>query len=219
MIPNDEAAPNGSRLDELLAGYAAGTLSPHLHSLVAAHLYLKPESRSFVRAMEQIGAQALEDMPACAVADRDRKLAAIFESAERVEPRPAAPVCSVMPPPLCAVAGKRVSDIPWRFKLPGVREFRLPDQAGTEATLYWIKPGKTIPSHTHEGSEVTLVLRGGFSDTTGHYMRGDIAIADPEIDHHPRADEGEDCICFAVTDAPLRLTGPLARFVRRIVGH
>jgi putative transcriptional regulator len=76
-----------------------------------------------------------------------------------------------------------------------------------------------MPSHTHEGSEITLVLRGGFSDATGHYRRGDIAIADSEVDHRPRADEDEDCICFAVTDAPLRLTGPVARFVQRLLRH
>ena len=63
------------------------------------------------------------------------------------------------------------------------------------------------------------MLKGGFTDSTGHYRRGDIAIADSEVDHRPRADDDEDCICFAVSEAPLRLTGPFVRFVRRVLGH
>ena len=207
-------------IEELLAGYAAGTLPPNLHKLVAAHLHLRPESRAFVRAIEQIGGQALEAMPCAPMPDRDRKLEAIFAAAERPIEIRQPPQCAVLPPPLCVLTGRRLDQIPWRLRLPGVREFRLPEDAdGFEATLYWIKAGKTIPSHTHEGSEVTLVLSGGFSDSTGHYERGDVAIADAEVDHHPKADEGPDCICFAVTDAPLRLTGPIARFVRRLTGR
>ena len=51
---------------------------------------------------------------------------------------------------------------------------------------------------------------------TGRYARGDLAIADSALDHQPVADSGEDCICFAVTDAPLRLTGPVGRIVERL---
>lgn len=214
-----ETPPTTSRLDELLVGYAAGSLPASLHKLVAAHLYLRPESRAFVRAIEQIGGEALEETPVQPLPDRDRKLAAIFAAAEKPDAVRQPPHCAVLPPPLCALTGRTLDEIPWRLKLPGIREFRLPTEDGSEATLYRIKAGKTIPSHTHEGSEVTLVLSGAFSDVTGHYARGDVAIADADLDHHPKADDGPDCICFAVTDAPLRLTGPLARFVRRITGH
>jgi putative transcriptional regulator len=111
--------------------------------------------------------------------------------------------------------------VPWRTVLPGIREFHVPhaEKAGGEASLLWIKPGRIMPSHTHDGAEVTLVLKGGFSDASGHYRRGDIAFADSDVDHRPRADEDEDCICFAVTDAPLRLTGPFGRIVQRLFGH
>jgi putative transcriptional regulator len=127
--------------------------------------------------------------------------------------------CPIVPAPLSQLLGKKVTDLQWRRRLPGIKEFELSHAGGAEAKLYWINPGRVMPSHTHEGSEVTLVLRGGFSDPTGHYRRGDIAIADAELDHHPRADDDEDCICFAVIDAPLRLTGPVGRIVQRIFGH
>ncbi len=53
----------------------------------------------------------------------------------------------------------------------------------------------------------------------GRYARGDIAIADGAIDHSPVVDSDEECICFAVTDAPLVLTGPLGRVVQKIFGR
>jgi putative transcriptional regulator len=85
--------------------------------------------------------------------------------------------------------------------------------------LYRIRAGKKMPQHTHEGSEYTLVIRGAFSDVTGRYGRGDVAISDEDLDHTPIAEAGEECLCFAVMDAPLRLTGPIGRFLNRFVRH
>lgn len=114
--------------------------------------------------------------------------------------------------------GRASADVPWRSVLPGVKEYVVSSENGVEAKLYWIKAGRKMPSHTHEGQEVTLVLKGGFADTSGRYRRGEIAIADEDIDHKPVADMDEDCICFAVTDAPLKLTGPVARFFQGLIG-
>jgi putative transcriptional regulator len=44
-----------------------------------------------------------------------------------------------------------------------------------------------------------------------------VAEADHEVDHRPVADEGEDCLCLVVTDAPLKLTGRLGRLVNPFV--
>jgi putative transcriptional regulator len=37
------------------------------------------------------------------------------------------------------------------------------------------------------------------------------------VDHRPVAGRSGDCICLAVTDAPLRLTGPIGRLFRPFV--
>jgi putative transcriptional regulator len=124
----------------------------------------------------------------------------------------------VLPAPLVRYLGSNLEEIRWRGLLPGVKEYKVEKTEHGEAVLYWIKPGRKMPNHTHEGSEYTLVLKGGFTESTGHYRRGDIAIADQDIDHRPVADLDEDCICFAVTDAPLRLTGPIGRIVQRLFG-
>lgn len=129
------------------------------------------------------------------------------------------PADHVFTPGLRRFIGLSSDAIPWRTVLPGVKEHVVSDTSGTEAKLYWIKAGRTMPAHTHGGQEVTIVLKGGFSDATCHYCRGDVAMADEEVDHKPVADGGEDCICFAVTDAPLKLTGPVGKVIQRLFRH
>lgn len=209
-------------LDTLLANYARGWLSPPMHVLVASHLVYQPSSRRFVRAIEELGGSELMDQVPLPLHDRDARLARIFASDEESvpgsAPQPARPTLvadDILPHPLSRYLGFSISDVPWRTLLPGVKEFRIEDNDDGEATLYWIRKGRKIPSHTHEGSEFTLVLKGAFSDVNGRYRRGDISIADMDIDHCPVADDAEDCFCFAVTDAPLQLTGPIGRIVQR----
>lgn len=214
-------------LDALLAGYAAGSLPAPVHVLVGAHLELTPHNRPFVRDLETLAAHellhAIEPKP---LTDRERRLAAIYEQEhEREFARPhtlssAAVPASVrdadsrLPLSLRRFLGTTdISDMPWKTRLRGLKEWKIGEIDGCSASLYWIRAGQPIPSHTHKGSEVTLVLEGGFTDVLGHYVRGDIAVADEEVDHKPIADEDGDCICFAVTDAPLRPTGPLLRFL------
>jgi putative transcriptional regulator len=220
---NDQAQENP--LDSLLASYARGRLNPPLHVLVASHLEIQPTSRGFVRAMEELSATELLRSKPIELQDRDARLAAIFERSEaldgelstaRAPQSPPSPGERILPRPLARYLGHGIEEVPWRRLLPGVREYRIEDNENGEATLYWIKGGRKMPSHTHEGSEFTLVLKGAFSDVNGHYARGDIAIADSDVDHRPVADPDEDCICFAVTDAPLQLTGPIGRIVQRL---
>ena len=71
-----------------------------------------------------------------------------------------------------------------------------------------------MPDHGHNGMELTLVLQGAFSDEDGYFARGDIEIAHEDVDHMPVADISQDCICLAVTDAPLRFKGLLPRLAQ-----
>ena len=154
--------------------------------------------------------------------DRNKALAAIFDGDIRFDGREARPVsesCPVFPGRLQDFVGHAAKDVPWRSKLPGFREYRIGEFDGFEANLLWIRPGRAMPAHSHEGSELTLVLDGGFSDEGGHYVRGDIAVADETIDHRPLADDDGPCICFAVTTAPLTLTGSVAQLFSDIFGR
>jgi putative transcriptional regulator len=73
-----------------------------------------------------------------------------------------------------------------------------------EFSLYHIKAGRSIPKHTHRGTELTLVLEGSFSDEEGVYQEGDFLMRDAEDVHTPTAARTADCICIGVLDAPIR---------------
>lgn len=206
-------------LNALLADYAAGRLSAPLHGLVAGHLVMKSENRAFVATLEAMKAASLELQDNVPLSDRNKVLERILSAVEHVPVAGQSPSHALIPPPVAAFIGDDWPNLKWHTVMPGLKEVRLPCEAGTDASLLWIKAGRVMPAHTHDGTEVTLVLQGGFSDGNGHYCRGDIAIADSDVEHRPRADEGDDCVCFVVNDAPLRLTGPIARFIHRIRGH
>jgi putative transcriptional regulator len=206
-------------IDALLAAYCAGTLDPSLHALVASHLLMKPDSRAFVAALENLAASEMNVTPPVPLTHRDGMLKSIFNAPVLSARKPVVQAASsILPAPLRHYLGRDFDAIRWRAKLPGVKEYRIAETERGEASLLWVKAGRRMPSHTHEGSEVTLVLKGAFSDVTGHYARGDIAIAESDLDHIPVTDAGEDCICFAVTDAPLHLTGPIGRLLDKFFG-
>jgi putative transcriptional regulator len=95
-----------------------------------------------------------------------------------------------------------------------IKEFELPisDQQLT-AKFYKIAAGKELPEHTHRGNEFTLVMAGSFADNAGEYRQGDFILADTHTIHQPKASNDCDCICFAVMDAPLKMTGFFGRLL------
>jgi putative transcriptional regulator len=201
-------------MDALLAAYAAGSLPRSLHALVGSHLELQSANRAYVSSLEESLGRGVDNAASPPLRDRQARLAAIFATDQDVQRREAA-----MPRALAHFFGRDLDDLDFRSVLPGIKECRLEAGDGTVAVLYRIRPGRKMPQHTHEGSEVTLVLKGGFTDESGHYARGDVAITDEHVDHVPVADDDEECICFAVMDAPLRLTGPIGRLFNRFIRH
>lgn len=206
-------------IDSLLARYVAGTLPVPARVLVEAHLELKPENRIKVANLEAMAGLELMNIDPVALDDRDAMLAAVMGS---VSPQNAAATVAnetrIFPKALYDFVGFDASDVPWRTRMPGFKEYDLGDIEGCHVNLFWIKPGRTVPAHTHEGSELSLVLDGAFSDARGHYGRGDISVADDSVDHRPSADKGRPCIGFAVMDAPLKLTGSFRQLIGDIIG-
>ncbi|MEM9204775.1 MAG: ChrR family anti-sigma-E factor [Pseudomonadota bacterium] len=206
------------RVNDILISYASGAASAPTMALVDAHLELRPDSRDWVDSLAHLGGALMEEDEDAPLSDRDAMLSSIFEANGAVanggsnghaNGYDAGP----LPKALAELVGMDFKDIPWKTRMPGLKEYRVPTGDDTEASLLWIKAGTAIPVHTHEGTEATLVLQGAFSDGEGFYGPGDIAVADDTVDHRPVAEPGDDCICFAVCDAPLRLTGPIGRFI------
>jgi putative transcriptional regulator len=193
--------------DTLLTSFAAGTLSEPFAVLAASHLQMMADNAAF----------------ASPIPDRERRTAivATHPAAHRRPRRPVSAVDQInvfLPPALRSYVGRHLGALTWRTILPGIKQCRIAHDAGGEASFLRCRPGSAIPAHTHGGLEAVLVLHGGFSDAHGHYVRGDIAVADPTIDHRPVADPEEECIIFIVQEAQVRLTGPFGRLIQRILG-
>jgi putative transcriptional regulator len=206
-------------MDNLLASYVAGALPAPLQHLVGAHLELKDENRGFVAGLEDLAGSAMESQDGVVFNDREARLAAIFAAPESSEDDAPLVKDSVLPSALACLVPYTSDTIPWRTKMPGYKECALGVIDGCEVNLLWIRPGRKMPDHTHEGSEITLVLDGAFSDANGRYGRGDIALADEDVDHSPVAENDRPCICLAITDAPLRLTGSYRQIFADFIGR
>ena len=75
-----------------------------------------------------------------------------------------------------------------------------------------------MPEHGHGGEELTVMLRGSYSDHTGRYIVGDVADLDEDIEHQPVVDSDEDCICLVATEAPTRFKSVWARLAQPFIG-
>ena len=116
---------------------------------------------------------------------------------------------SVMLPRVLAKAASE--GLVWKKLAGGINQalVRLDDE--TQCEFIYMTPGSQVPVHRHQGSEVTLVLDGSFSDELGHYRASDFVVRSKEHMHRPASDEG--CLCFAVLDSPLTFTKGLARLM------
>lgn len=221
MLQGHDGAPK-AEIDDMLAAYVAGSLPVPLQVLMASHLELSRRHHALIATLEAASGEQMEALPPQSLADPQRMLATILAA----EP-PRGEVALAMPPPnseglpqtLAAFLGKPLVDLPWRRVLPGLKEVRLGSHEDGEASLLLVSAGRRMPAHTHAGREVTLIIKGSFSDDLGTFARGDISITDSSVDHSPHAGSDEDCLCFVVTDAPLRLTGPFGRLVQRFLKH
>ncbi len=207
--------------EELLLDYATGALGEAWSIAVATHLALCPACRKTVSFMEDIGGSLLDTIaPAPAGEETFDALLTRLDDAAEVHPATAPTPASaagkpVLPQPLRAYLGCDVNDVPWKRLGRGAYQCVIATgEKGATARLLRIPAGKPVPEHSHGGLELTLVLCGAFDDETVSYGRGDLQEADEKLQHQPHAAPGEDCICLAITDAPLRFRSLAARLVQ-----
>lgn len=199
--------------DATLMAYAAGTLSEAFNLIVATHLSLCDTCRASVQAYDAVGGALLDGEAAPVAADLLHNVLAHLDDEFD------APVhrmgYSDIPAPLHSYIGEDLSAVRWQPIGMGVKQAILPTSKGATARLLCIPAGSAMPDHGHRGTEMTLVIKGAFKDADDYFARGDIEIADSNVQHIPIADVHEDCICLAVTDAPLRFTSFLPRLLQR----
>ena len=207
--------------DDLLMTYAAGTLSEAFSLAVATHISLCDECRAALGAYEAMGGAILDsdldggdDLAPMSDDALARAMARLDMPAPTAAPKK--PKHPVLPAPLQDYVGTDLSVIKWRKLGMGVRQAILPTKGKGSARLLHIPAGQAVPDHGHRGMELTLVLKGAFRDEAQQFARGDIEIATEADEHTPVAMGDEDCICLAVTDAPLRFNALIPRLMQPI---
>lgn len=202
--------------NDLIFGYSAGTLPEAVNLIVATHISLCDECRAAMEAQDAVGGAVLEAADDMSISDSclSGAMALIRGPAkDPVSRRIQLERDIVAPAPLRDYIGGGLDDVKWRPVGMGVKQAILATSPDATARLLYIPAGTAMPDHGHRGMELTLVLKGAFHDDEGYFARGDIEIANEDLHHTPVADISEDCICLAVTDAPLRLKG-LARLAQ-----
>ena len=204
--------------EEVLMAYAAGTLPEAFNLMVATHVSICDDCRAVVESYDALGGEVLDQTPGNDVALEPGSFAATMALIAGGAPEQIRAQRShdpVLPQPLQDYVGGGVDAVKWRSVGMGVKQAILPTSKDASARLLYIPAGTAMPDHGHHGTEMTMVLQGAFQDEDDYFARGDVEVADSDMHHTPVADIHEDCICLAVTDAPLRFEGILPKIAQR----
>lgn len=208
-----------------VVSHAAGALSPEMSAIVATHLATCIECRRAVARADGIGGALLGQQQPQATPRHAQLRAAMMERLEGTAPlAPAQAFADApfdpdrLPAPLQPYFGASYRALKWRWMGPGMHFVRTTGPTGGTMLMLRIAPGKRMPVHGHQGSELTQILRGAYDDDLGHFAAGDVADLDAETEHQPVTSAGTSCICVSALDAPLRFPGWLARTLQPAFG-
>jgi len=203
---------------EILMSYAAGTSSMPVSLIVASHVTICGKCRKDVQLFEDIGGKVLEESSSIKTKPEtlDIMLSQLDDIDIEVETSSDIKVNSIfknIPVVLHKMLPKgNTLTEKWKKGIGGIKYFDIDlgeSNKNAHARMFSIPPGKTLPNHGHEAQEFTLVLEGGFSDKSGDYNAGDIAIEDELNVHSPVADSTEGCVCLTVYEGNLKFKGVL----------
>ena len=237
---NEQKKQNAKKdevISALLLDYVTGALDRPLEILVETHISLNSQSAKQLRMLMQLGGVLLEECEPVSLsegaldavmreisdledADTHNQASATSTQDNIVSFTPPSNATSTthLPRPLADYIPDLSCDKSWRRISKGLSQCRITfNGTEVEANIYRIAPGTAIPVHSHEGTEVTLVLAGGFTDETGAFGPGDIAIQETGATHKPVADDDGECIVFAINEGNIRLANPIGRVLSYLV--
>ncbi|WP_299770908.1 ChrR family anti-sigma-E factor [uncultured Pseudoteredinibacter sp.] len=209
-----------------LLSYAAGALPRSFAVLIDCHLEQCPQCHEKIFKAEAIAGEFIEHSPPIEANDSDA-LRDKFFAALDAEPTPQQLAHTVgnepqLPIEVVAVLSGRDQELPWRFIVPGMHSITLnsSDLHSSESSLKLLRiaPGRNLPMHSHQGSELTMVLQGAFQDELGCFRPGDVADLDHEVEHQPITIGNEACICLVAMDAPLEFKSLVPKLLQPFIG-
>ena len=222
----------------LLTEYAAGTLARAPAIAVKTHLHYCQKCRLEVRQLEEIGAALFvnshNEQPAetttvnatetahnthfvklmSAIDDMEMPNQNSNTAHASTEENKTKHTLSSKYATLPELVKKMMANHPltWRRSTKNLRSASLvANQDQYAVSLQKIRAGSQVPEHEHLGDEMTVVLKGSFSDEDNIYQEGDFLAKSVGDKHRPMASSNEDCLCLSVEQAPVRLTGMFTR--------
>lgn len=216
---------------KLLESYVKGELNTGLSVAISAHLEMCESSRQAAKAIEaEVSNQWAEKSSVKSIefgTELDSLMEAITATAQVKEVPDQTPrnnkiaiECDsgTREVELPSVLAKLASEgLEWKRVAGGISEASVMLDDKTQCEFLHMKPGSQVPPHKHQGTEVTLVLDGSFSDDFGEYKPSDFLLRTSKDTHQPKTDEG--CLCFAVLDSPLTFTSGLARLLNPLLRY
>jgi putative transcriptional regulator len=197
---------------------ASGTLDEALAVVAASHVWWCARCRDAAKEAERVGGYLLNKLTRS-----DNNAASGRGRAPQSDPADDEPVHAAnigLPLPVASrLGGMPLSDIRWRWAVPGLSLHELATTSGGKGRLFLMRigPGRAVPQHGHGGEELTLILRGSYSDRFGRFAIGDIAALHENVVHRPIVDKQDDCICLVATEAPARFTPLIMRMIQPFV--
>jgi len=214
-----------------LTDYAAGSLPESQALCVSAHLHYCPACRLKVGELMALGTELFVTQEPAAVADDSfARLMARVDDSKTAAPAQRAPQALAskayqgkLPRAIQKLTNGDMEAMTWHRIGNAFRysPIRIKDKR-RETSLMHISAGGKLPKHHHKGDEITVVLKGSFSDQEGRYHVGDYIIRSGKDTHTPVASQDEDCLCLASLDAPIVMSNWLYRLLvplySRLVG-
>lgn len=206
--------------DELLMSYEAGSLAEGWSLAVATHLAYCPQCRARAQEAKAIGGAMLESIGIAPLREGALEAAlSRLDAAPAEVPKRYSGDAGDVPEPLRSYIGPDLDAIAWKPLGTAAKQVIVQTGDGkTTARLLRIGAGEPVPEHGHRGLELTVILRGTLVDDDERFGVGDIEEANDAVEHQPRASDDGECICLAVTDAPLRFKSLLVRLAQPFLG-
>lgn len=214
--------------DATLLSFSAGSLPTSLAIVVSSHLSICNQCKQRVTQADIIGGKLFDNITPINLPEsaKNRLIARLNsttanDNADKEAIGKALKVspASEVPLPLQRFIGHSFDSLSWKPLAPGMKQVKI-DIGEDEGSIRLIKisSGTCMPLHGHQGSELTMVLRGAYSDEIGCFKVGDVADTDPDIEHQPIVNGNEECICLIATDAPLKFKGIIPRLLQPFFG-
>jgi len=213
----------------LLTEFSAGAAPSGVALCIAAHIDFCPKCRNQLKTLDSLGGALFEKKDNLApeehqltAAELDSSLDKTFAAIEQLEN---ANVLDTVKPemqqsnrslPRCLshLIPSGLDNLGWKKIGAALRVARLDTgDSQHEVALHQLHAGGGVADHDHRGQEITVVLKGSFSDQKGLYMPGDFLVRNAGEAHAPKASNDGDCICLSAMAAPVRFTGLLTRLI------